>query len=247
MKCRFCGAEIPNDSAFCEECGRSLTDSDQQTPDMLPKSRTEPLPQASENPTKINLEQPAGINSEQIDEVPSQQPVPSIQNDKETKRRHIITVAAAVIGGLAIVFVALLAIAGFFIPKGINGAVIQPQKIYEDDIVSVQIKDLSYQGYYEPYRIGVKITNKTGVELSIHPRNVKINDRNVGYLGGGAHINPRETDEAQFSFKEYDIYHLPIRNVKKFEFELWIYGKDNGEIVHDYYTDPVTIYTSLAD
>lgn len=31
MKCRFCGAEIPNDSAFCEECGRSLTDSDQQT------------------------------------------------------------------------------------------------------------------------------------------------------------------------------------------------------------------------
>ena len=31
MKCRFCGAEIPNDSTFCEECGRSLTDSDQQT------------------------------------------------------------------------------------------------------------------------------------------------------------------------------------------------------------------------
>ncbi len=87
MFCPFCGANLPDDSVFCEECGSKITDEPVQ---MTPASRVEP----------VNVQQPAP----EINPMPETKAAPEAKAVSEEKSsnnlKYIITavIAVAVIG-----------------------------------------------------------------------------------------------------------------------------------------------------
>ena len=175
----------------------------------------------------------------------TQQPAP-----KKNKKR-LITIIGIVVALLVIVCLVQAALGGYFTPKGLNGAVLQPQQIYEDDTLRVEVTGLYYDkdqsgAFGKPYKVELQLTNKTSGTISVKCDDwIYVNGGKCMPGYGRPEVSPGATihDQSILAFADVDDeYHSSnIRKVKTIEFSLNV-SSANGEQV----IGPFTLKTNLA-
>ena len=169
------------------------------------------------------------------------------QTQKVKKKLSIGKIALIAAAALAGVIVIAMALQGAFIPKGLNGAKLSPQRLYEDDGVTIDVTGLTYdKDLYWGYGVGLKITNRydSTIVVNCEDLTIYVNDRNSSCAGSGK-IDPDETvTDRCFYFSDYG---KGFGKIKTITFTLEIGAMEGDEMVDKYTAGTYTLKTNYAD
>ena len=217
MFCPNCGMQLPDGSVFCGSCGTKLSAA--QAP--AQQSEYQQHPQMAQQ---------------------QWQQQPAAPKRKLSKGKLIGIVAAVVV----VILAAMLAMQGAFIPKGWNGATITPQRLYEDDGVTIDVTDLRYdKDRYYQYGIGLKVTNRYDSTIVVNCEDlvIYIDDRNPTCVGSGK-IEPGQTAaDRELAFGDYGKGYGKIKTIT---FTLEIGEVENDQVVDRYTAGTYTLTPSYA-
>ena len=220
MFCSKCGAQMPDGSAFCEKCGAPLGTAQQSAQPTSPQQQYQQT---------------------------TQQQWPQTSPQK-SKKGLILKIAVAAVLVLAVVAASPFILNAISSPKGLNGAELAPQRLYEDEQVTVDITGFSYdKSEYNPYQIGLKITNHTDHTIVVNCADLVIcvNGDQFPTCVGSGKVMPGETvSDRSFAFQDYGKGYGKIKTLS-FSLEIGTVGSD-GKVTERYDAGDFTLKTNLA-
>ena len=256
MFCPNCGAQIPDDSAFCGSCGAKLGGAAQ-----APQQSAYRQPQAAQQAAPPNNKLSAGailaiaaaavvtLGVLLLVAAPMRVAILGaaavsvpIAFGILRGKKPLIFAGAGVFALILIVNIISMVQFGVFEQRGLKGAELTPQTIIDNEIVTVRVTGLSYtgEGSY-PYGVGMEITNHTDVDIHPVATQLSIN-------GAESRINIFQSDiPAGQTISSNDMLGFYASNAKIKTIRMTLEFRQSDSRAVLYQSDRIELKTTLAN